>query len=94
MLAIGLARYVFVATKLPLPWLRGQAPPRPWCKVVAAVQGVALGPWPPTAARDRGVVGLLASLALLVESFAHEAWDLWRVRTRTSRDPGPGCSPV
>ena len=41
-LAIGLARYVFLAAKVPLPWLRGQAPPRPWCKVVAALQGVVL----------------------------------------------------
>ena len=41
-LAIGLARYVFLAAKVPLPWLRGQAPPRPWCKVVAALQGIVL----------------------------------------------------
>ena len=41
-LAIGLARYVFVAAKLPLRWLRAQAPPRPWCKVVAALQGIVL----------------------------------------------------
>ena len=41
-LAIGLARYVFLVAKVPLPWLRGQAPPRPWCKVVAAIQGVVL----------------------------------------------------
>ena len=41
-LAIGLARYVFLAAKVPLPWLRGQAPARPWCKVVAALQGIVL----------------------------------------------------
>ena len=80
-LAIGLARYVFLAAKVPLPWLRGQAPPRPWCKVVAALQGIVLLvaasgvlPEPVT------VAALLVALALLVESFAHEAWDLWRVR--------------
>ena len=80
-LAIGLARYVFLAAKVPLPWLRGQAPPRRWCKVVAALQGVVLlivasGLLPEPVA----VAALLVALALLVESFAHEAWDLWRLR--------------
>ncbi len=80
-LAIGLARYVFLAAKVPLPWLRGQAPARAWCKVVAALQGVALvlaasGLLPGPVA----VAVLLVALALLTESFAHEAWDLWRVR--------------
>jgi phosphatidylglycerophosphate synthase len=80
-LAIGLARYVFLAAKLPLPWLRGQAPPRPWCKVVAALQGIALllaasGLLPDSVATAL----LLGALALLTESFAHEAWDLWRQR--------------
>jgi phosphatidylglycerophosphate synthase len=80
-LAIGLARYVFLAAKVPLPWLRGQAPPRPWCKVVAALQGIVLliaasGLLPEPIV----VAALLVALALLVESFAHEAWDLWRVR--------------
>ncbi len=80
-LAIGLARYAFLAAKVPLPWLRGQAPPRPWCKAVAALQGVALvaaasGLLPDTVA----TAALLVALALLTESFAHEAWDLWRLR--------------
>ncbi len=80
-LAIGLARYVFLAAKVPLPWLRGQAPPRPWCKVVAALQGIVLlvaasGLLPDPVA----VAALLVALALLVESFAHEAWELWRLR--------------
>jgi len=80
-LAIGLARYVFLAAKVPLPWLRGQAPPRPWCKVVAALQGLALvtvatGLLPDAVA----TAVLLVALALLTESFAREAWDLWRVR--------------
>jgi phosphatidylglycerophosphate synthase len=38
-LLIGAARYGFVAAGSVLPWLRGAAPPRPWCKVVAVVQG-------------------------------------------------------
>ena len=81
-LAIGLARYVFLAAKVPLPWLRGQAPARPWCKFVAAIQGVVLvvaasGLLPVAVTTG----ALLVCLALLTESFAHEAWDLWRLRT-------------
>ena len=80
-LAIGLARYVFWAASVPLPWLRGQAPARPWCKVVAALQGVVLvvaasGLLPVAVTTG----ALLVSLVLLTESFAHEAWDLWRLR--------------
>ncbi|MCW2765753.1 MAG: CDP-alcohol phosphatidyltransferase [Nocardioides sp.] len=81
-LAIGAARYVFVAAGWVLPWLRGTPPPRYWCKVVAAIQGVVLtsaaadvlpGPWTDAA--------LAASLALLAESFGRETWWLWRHRT-------------
>ena len=35
-LAIGAARYAFVAAGWLLPWLRGPLPPRYWRKVVAA----------------------------------------------------------
>ncbi len=80
-LAIGLARYTFLAAKAPLPWLRGQAPPRPWCKVVAACQGIALVLAASGLLSDGAATGLLlVALALLFESFAHEAWDLWRLR--------------
>ena len=80
-LAIGLARYVFLAAKVPLPWLRGQAPPRPWCKVVAALQGVVLVAAASGLLPDAVATGaLLVALALLTESFAHEAWDVWRLR--------------
>ena len=41
-LAIGLARYAYVAAGWLLPWLRGPVPPRYWRKVVAAIQGVTL----------------------------------------------------
>jgi phosphatidylglycerophosphate synthase len=90
-LAIGLARYVFLAAKVLLPWLRGEAPPRSWCKVVAALQGIALV----TAASgllsaDAATIALLAALALLTESFAHEAWDLWRERTPHQPAPWAG----
>ncbi len=87
-LAIGLARYVFVAAKLPLPWLRGQAPYRAWCKWVAAIQGIALVVAASGLLPDRvATAALLVALALLTESFAHEAWDLWRTRQPHRTDP-------
>ena len=56
-------------------WLRAEAPPRPWCKVVAALQGIVLtvaasGLLPEKAA----AAAVLVALVLLVESFAHETW--------------------
>ena len=42
MLAIGAARYVFLAGEWLLPWMRAPLPPRRWRKVVAATQGVVL----------------------------------------------------
>jgi phosphatidylglycerophosphate synthase len=82
-LCIGLARYAFVAAGRLLPWLRGTAPARPWCKVVAVVQGVVLT----VAASGLLPLGwerlaLLVALALLAESFGHEVRDLWRARPR------------
>jgi phosphatidylglycerophosphate synthase len=78
-LAIGAARYLFVAAKVVLPRLRGTAPPRHWCKVVAVLQGVVLTvavadvlPQPVT------VGALVVALLLLAESFGREAWQLWR----------------
>jgi phosphatidylglycerophosphate synthase len=41
-LAIGIARYAFLAGELLLPWMRTPLPPRRWRKVVAAAQGVVL----------------------------------------------------
>ena len=41
-LAIGAARYVFLAGEWLLPWMRAPLPPRRWRKVVAATQGVVL----------------------------------------------------
>ncbi len=80
-LAIGLARYVFVAAGWFLAWLRGSAPPRHWNKVVAVVQGLALA----VAAADvlpRAFMAVLlgAALVLLAESFGRESWWLWRNR--------------
>jgi len=90
-LAIGLARYAFWGVRVLVPWLRGTAPPRPWCKVVAAIQGIVLvvvatGWLPDGLAR----AALVVALALLTESFAHEAWDVWRLRG-TAPEPGPSA---
>ena len=41
-LAIGLARYVFLAAGWLLPWMRAPLPPRHWRKVVCATQGIVL----------------------------------------------------
>lgn len=89
-LAIGLLRYLFVAAGRLLPWLRGTAPPRPWCKVVAAVQGIVLtiaaaGVLPAPVAR----AALLVALLLLVESFGREAWELHRIA-----QPVPDRAPI
>ncbi len=80
-LAIGAMRYAFVAASWVLGWMRGSLPPRYWRKVVAAIQGVmltvAMGdvlPGPLT------TVVLVASLALLVESFGRDIAWLWVTR--------------
>jgi phosphatidylglycerophosphate synthase len=78
-LAIGLARYVFLAAGWFLPWLRGELlPPRGWRKVVAAWQGITLM----IAAADilplpMARIGLAISLALLAESFGRDTWWLF-----------------
>ena len=41
-LAIGAARYAFLAAGWLLPWMREALPPRHWRKVVAATQGIVL----------------------------------------------------
>lgn len=80
-LATGAARYLFVAAKVVFPWLCGSVPPRSWCKVVAALQGVVLtvvvaDVLPPSVS----VSALLVALVLLAESFGRETWQLWRAR--------------
>lgn len=94
-LAIGMARYVFVAAGCWLPWLRGSLPPRYWCKVVAATQGVVLTlaaaevlPRLVTAA------ALAAALALLVESFGREVWSLWCQQRLEPPPPAPVVVPA
>jgi hypothetical protein len=68
-------------------WLRRPVPPRFWCKVVAAVQGVVL-----TASagdvlpRAVAVLALVVVAALLVESFGREVSGLWRTRRVAAAD--------
>ncbi len=92
-LAIGAARYVFVAATWVLPWLRAPLPARFWAKVVAAVTGVALtvaaAQVLPHAAT---VLVLLLVLALLAESFGHQVRGLWRLHRATER-PAPTDGP-
>jgi hypothetical protein len=88
-LAIGAARYAFLAAGWPLPWLRAPLPPRHWRKVVAAVQGIVLAVaaaevLPP--AVNRGA--LAGALALLAESFGRDVLWLRRRRRRTG-ERGP-----
>lgn len=86
-LAIGAARYVYLAAGRLLPWLRESAPPRPWCKVVAATQGIVLticlsGALPVALS----TVAVAAAMALLAESFGRETSWLWRHR---GEEPAP-----
>jgi phosphatidylglycerophosphate synthase len=80
-LAIGLARYAFLAAGWRFHWLSAPLPRRDWRKTVTAAQGVALviaaaGVLPNTASR----VLLAVALALLAESFGRDVWWLWRQR--------------
>ena len=80
-LAIGAARYAFLAAGWLLPWMREQLPPRHWRKVVAATQGIVLA----IAAADVlplavTQVALLVALALLSESFGRDVAWLWSHR--------------
>ncbi len=102
-LAIGAARYAFLAAGWVLPWMREPLPPRHWRKVVAATQGIVLT----IAAADvlppalTGVV-LVAALALLAESFGRDVWWLWshrhaarsRVPVVAGRSPGAAVAHV
>ena len=82
-IGLGLARYAFAVVVHLVPGLQHQPPPRPWCKVVAALvatvlAAVAVGLLPHSVA----TVSLVAVAVLLTESFAHEAVDRWRAGTR------------
>jgi phosphatidylglycerophosphate synthase len=77
--AMGAARYVFVAASWALPWLSAPLPPRFSRKVVAAVQGVVLV----VATAHLLPYGLTfslvaAALAALTWSFGSDIGWLWR----------------
>ena len=81
-LAIGAARYLFLAGEWLLPWMRAPLPPRRWRRVVAATQGVVLTiaaaeVLPHTATQ----VLLAAALGLLALSMGECVWWLRRRRT-------------
>ena len=87
-LAIGLARYAFVAAGWLLPWLRRPAPPRHWCKTVAAIQGIVLTVAAARLLPVEWLIGLVVvALALLAESFGHDIGWLWH----TSAQGGTGA---
>ena len=80
-LAIGAARYLFLAGEWLLPWMRAPLPPRRWRKLVAAMQGVVLT----VAAADVVPRRLMhaapaVALALLAASISECVWWLWRRR--------------
>jgi phosphatidylglycerophosphate synthase len=96
-LAIGAARYAFLAAGWGFAWMRAPLPRRDWRKTVTAAQGIALTVaaaeiLPP--ALTRAV--LAVALALLAESFGRDVWWLWRhrraesVRTAAGRDRDRG----
>jgi phosphatidylglycerophosphate synthase len=79
--AIGAMRYAFVAATWVLPWLRGSAPPRYWCKVVAAATGIVLAvATADLVPRRLMALALAVSLGMLIESFGRDVVWLWQRR--------------
>jgi phosphatidylglycerophosphate synthase len=93
-LAIGAARYAFLAAGWLLPWMREPLPPRHWRKVVAAAQGIVLT----VAAADLLPPGLtkaalVVALALLTESFGRDVWWLREPPARNAFRGSGGYGP-
>jgi phosphatidylglycerophosphate synthase len=94
-LAIGAARYAFLAAGWALPWMRQPLPPRHWRKVVAGMQGIVLTigaahVLPPAVTH----AALVAALVLLAESFGRDVWWLWRHRRATHSRAAAGAAPT
>jgi phosphatidylglycerophosphate synthase len=91
-LAIGAARYAFLAAGRPLPWMRAPLPPRYWRKVVAATQGIVLmiaaANVLPLAVTQAILVG---ALILLAESFGRDV--LWLRSHRHVSDAAVAVDP-
>jgi phosphatidylglycerophosphate synthase len=90
-LAIGAARYVFLAAGWALPWIRAPLPRRDWRKTVAATQGIVLA----VAAADvlplvLVQAALAVALAMLAESFGRDVLWLWRRRRSGATAPTSG----
>jgi phosphatidylglycerophosphate synthase len=94
-LAIGAARYAFLAAGFALPWLRAPLPPRYWRKVVCATQGIVLtvaaAQVLPAALME---AALAVALVLLAESFGRDVWWLWSRRAEASPRSGGGAGPA
>ena len=74
-LAIGAARYAFLAAGWLLPWMREQLPSRHWRKVVCATQGIVLTLAAAEILSPALVKGaLVVALVLLAESFGRDVW--------------------
>lgn len=83
-LAIGVARYLFLAAGWLLPWLRAPLPPRYWRKTVAAIQGITLTVAAADVLPRRGTEAVLVvALGLLTESFGRDVWWLRRGREQS-----------
>ncbi len=94
-LAIGVARYAFLAAGWALAWLREPLPPRYWRKVVAATQGIVLtiaaaNVLPPTVTE----AALVAALVILAESFGRDVWWLRSHRHATRTRAAAGADPA
>lgn len=82
-LAIGAARYLFLAAGWLLPWMRAPLPPRYWRKSVAAIQGITLTVAAADVLPQRGTEAVLVvALGLLTESFGRDVWWLRRESVR------------
>jgi phosphatidylglycerophosphate synthase len=83
--AVGAARYLFVAAGYVLPWLRKPVPGRRTGKVVAAVQGATLVTASAAVVpRPLMVTVLVLVLALLAWSFGYDVARMWRARHDSS----------
>jgi phosphatidylglycerophosphate synthase len=94
-LAIGAARYAFLAGGYAMPWLRAPLPLRHWRKVVCAAQGIVLtiaaAQVLPSALAD---AALAVALVLLAESFGRDVWWSWSHRDRAAAGAETNAGPA